>query len=98
MNKVALKIPRMIKILKFLKITIIASKPLNLAMLEWYLGLFFSDCKDILVMLEAFKKTWWFLTSHGYFNQTHLSFFGAFMVLNFLNEKKGNPKQTLFVR
>ena len=23
-----------------------------------------------------------------YFNQTHLSFFGAFMVLNFLNEKK----------
>ena len=34
MNKVALKIPRMIKILKFLKITIIASKPLNLAMLE----------------------------------------------------------------
>ena len=33
-NKVALKIPRMIKILDILKITIIASKPLNLAMLE----------------------------------------------------------------
>ena len=41
MNKVALKIPKMIKILNILKITIIASKPLNLAMLEWYLGLFF---------------------------------------------------------
>ena len=34
MNKVALKIPKMIKILNILKITIIASKPLNLAMLE----------------------------------------------------------------
>ena len=30
--------------------------------------------------------------------KTHLSFFGVFMVLNFLNEKKGDPKQTLFVR
>ena len=34
MNKVALKIPKMINILNILKITIIASKPLNLAMLE----------------------------------------------------------------
>ena len=57
-------------------------------MLEWYLGFFFSDCKDISVMLEVFKTTWWFLTSHWYFNQTHLNFFGAFMVLNFLNKKK----------
>ena len=34
MNKVVLKIPRMITILNILKMTIIASKPLNLAMLE----------------------------------------------------------------
>ena len=34
MNKVVLKIPRMIKMVNILKITIIASKPLNLAMLE----------------------------------------------------------------
>ena len=34
MKKVALKIPKMIKILNILKITIITSKPLNLAMLE----------------------------------------------------------------
>ena len=34
MNKVALKIPRMTKILNILKLTIIAFKPLNLAMLE----------------------------------------------------------------
>ena len=47
MNKVALKIPRMIRIINILKMTIIATKPLNLAMLERYLGFIFSDCKDI---------------------------------------------------
>ena len=34
MNKVELKIPRIIKILNILKITIIVAKLLNLAMLE----------------------------------------------------------------
>ena len=40
MKKVALKIHRMITTLNIFKMTIIASKPLNLAMLERYLGFF----------------------------------------------------------
>ena len=55
MNKVALKKPRIIKILNILKITIIASKPLNLAMLGRYLGFFFLVIVKIFGHFRGFQ-------------------------------------------